>query len=343
VSAPPQTLRLRGWLEGRPLLGPETVHLDIANACDSACITCWNHAPDLARPKSAEWKRQRMQPELFERLIDELAAAGVERIILSGGGEPFAHPEIDRFIDRVKEKGLRLTVITGGTRCDFARLAEQGVDQLLLNLASATSATYAAVHPGQPLATFERLVEGARRMAGRVNLVQVINRINFRELPAMVELAAEVGARCSFKVGDLPPGTERHALSTAERTLLSDELIPAARRLSHARSVKQNLDAFADQLAGQGRPGPVARCFAGYLYSRIGLDGTVHFCCAHVEVGSAAARPFNEVWSSEEYARLRQRIARGERFPACARCGKHDMNFAAARALEALRAQEELP
>jgi MoaA/NifB/PqqE/SkfB family radical SAM enzyme len=344
-------VRLRGFLEQRPLLGPETVHVDVANACDLACITCWNHAPDLAAPKSADWKGRRMSLALFERVSRELAAAGVERIILSGGGEPFAHPDIDTFIERTKALGLRLTVITNGTRCDFERLRRQGVDQVLLNIASATPATYAAYHGGkgadqdasQNEATFHRLVEGARRLEGRVNLVQVVNNVNFRELPEMVDLAADLGTRCSFKLGAVPPGTERHALSAGDRQELLTRLIPKARETARARRVKQNLDAFELHLEGEPRRLLEAPCFAGYLYSRISIDGTVFFCCENVMAGNVATQNFGDVWASAEYAELRRRIHHGERFPGCARCGKHDMNFGAALALEALRGRGDVP
>lgn len=345
MSGAPERLeeRLRGWSERRPRLGPETVHVDVANACNLRCVTCWNHAAGLAAPKSPEWKRLRMAPELFERAVDGAAALGAERIIVSGGGEPFTHPEIESLLAHVKSRGLRLTVITNGTLCSFERLAALGVDQLLLNLASATPQTYARYHPGEPPRTFERLLEGARSLAGKVNLVQVVNHANADEVPRMVELAAGIGARCSFKVGDAPAGTERWALSAPEVAGLLAEGIPKARKRAKRLGVKTNLDAFADQLgdpAGRARP---AHCFAGYLYARVWVDGTVFFCCEHVPVGSLATASLAEIWGSREHQAVRDRLHAGEWLPGCGRCGKHDLNFAALRALQALRAEGRLP
>ncbi len=325
--------RLRGYLQGRPLAGPQTVHIDIANACDLACITCWNHAPELASPKSAEWKRQRIDRGLFERAVDEVAVAGAERVILGGGGEPFTHPDIEHFVERVKTRGLKLTLITNGKRCDFDRLAELGVDQVLLNLASATPPTYAAYHAGEPEQTFARLVDGARRMRGAVNLVQVINWVNAHELPQMIEVAAEVGARCSFKLADAPRGTERHALQPEDRLRLLEAEIPRARERAKALQVRHNLDAFAEQLKGFGRAIAPGSCLAGYLYSRIWLDGRIHFCCEQIEVGDLRDGSFQSQWLGERYQKIRDRLRAGGAFPGCARCGKFDMNFAAARAL----------
>lgn len=330
--------RFRGYLEGLPRTGPETVHIDVTNACNLDCVTCWNYGPTLSAPKDTRWKRQRIDPAVFAQVLGEVAASGVERIVLSGGGEPFTHPDIEDFIARVKRLGLRLTVISNGTLVDFDRLRGLGVDQLLLNLASATPESYVAYHPNQGPETFHRLVAGVERLRGvtAVNLVQVINGLNAHELVPMVELAHRLGARSSFKVGDVPAGTEHFSLTPGQRAWLVDEGIPAARKAAKRLGVRHNLEAYARQLLGQAE-GALPDCFAGYLYSRISVDGRVFFCCAHLEAGHVQEGPFEVVWRSPRYQALRERLRRREPFPACARCGKHDMNFAAERELAALR------
>ena len=338
-------LRFKGWLEGVPLTGPETVHIDVTNACNLDCVTCWNYGPALSTPKSVAWKRQRIDPDFFLRVLNEVCATGVERIVISGGGEPFTHPELPRLLGEVKKRKLRLTLISNGTLCDFHELRELGVDQLLLNMASASPNTYAAYHPNQPPETFHRLVAGVEVLRGvtAVNLVQVINGLNAHELPAMVDLAHRLGARSSFKVGDVPTGTERYALTPLQREWLFETGIPAARRrvkeLGHV--VKHNLDAFEQQLRGQ-HDGPLPACFAGHLYSRVSVEGRLYFCCAHIEAGHLQEGSFEEVWRSPKYQALREQVKRGQMFPACARCGKHDMNFAAEKELKALQAEGAL-
>ncbi|MBE2249135.1 MAG: radical SAM protein [Myxococcus sp.] len=335
--------RFRGFLEQKVRAGPETVHVDVTNVCNLDCVTCWNYGGSLDAPKTIAWKRQRIDPVVFHRVLAEVAEAGAERIVLSGGGEPFTHPDIEGFIGAVKQKGLRLTVITNGTLCDFARLKALGVDQLLLNVASASPETYVAYHPNQPKETFHRLVEGCRTLRGRtaVNMVQVINGLTAHEVVAMVELAAEVGARVSFKVGDLPQGTAHFALTAAQREALLAEGLPAARKTAKHLGVRHNLDAFERQLRGVKEQQPP--CFAGYLYSRISVDGRVFFCCAHIDAGHLNEGPFAQVWRSPRYDAVRQTLHRGGSFAACQRCGKHDMNVAAQRELDVLLSEGALP
>jgi len=340
-----QRQRLLGFVERRPRLGPETVHIDIVNACNLDCVTCWNYAPGLAAPKSEAWKQQRMDAATFVRVLGEVAASGAERIIISGGGEPFMHPQIHEFIAAAKARGLVLTIISNGTLCDFERLAEQGVDQMLINMSSASTESYLAYHPNQGEDAFERLIAGVASVRGRIgiNLVQVINALNAHEIVAMVELAARMGARASFKLGDTPPGTEVCALDGAQKRALLDIAMPAATERARRLQVRHNLDAFAEQLARTIGPQVDATpptCFAGYLYSRVFVDGRVFFCCEHIEVGHIEHANFGQIWSAEPYEAVRRRLDEGRRYPGCARCGKYDMNFTAARQYARLQAQE---
>ena len=335
--------RFRGYLEQKVRTGPETVHIDVTNVCNLDCVTCWNYGGSLDTPKTIAWKRQRIEPAVFHRVLNEVVETGTERIVISGGGEPFTHPDIESFILAVKAKGLRLTVITNGTLCDFTRLRELGVDQLLLNVASASPETYVAYHPNQPKETFQRLVDGCRtlRDVTAVNMVQVINGLTAHEVVAMVELAADVGARVSFKVGDLPKGTQHFALTSAQRETLLAEGLPAARKTAKHLGVRHNLDAFEKQLRGVKEEQP--SCFAGYLYSRVSVDGRVFFCCAHIDAGHVNDGPFSQVWKSPRYDAVRQTLHRGGTFAACQRCGKHDMNVSAQRELDAMLAEGALP
>ena len=336
---PDQQARLQGYLAQRPALGPETVHIDLINACNLNCVTCWNYAPGLATAKPASWKAQRMEASVFARVLAEVAATGAQRIILSGGGEPFVHPRIHDFIGAVKAKGLTLTVISNGTLCDFDRLADLQVDQMLINMSSASAPTYVAYHPNQAEASFHQLTQGLASVRGRIaiNLVQVINTLNAHELVDMLDLASQVGTRVSYKLGDTPPGTQSLALEPSQRHQLINDVIPRAIQRAKQLGVKHNLPAFADQLSqhtGQTQP---PACFAGYLYSRVYVDGRVFFCCEHIDVGHIDEAPFAEIWASPRYDAVRQRLHQGQSYPGCARCGKHDMNFTAAGQLAKLQ------
>ena len=46
----PAKQRLQSLDDGVVRLGPQTVHLDITNSCNTDCVTCWDHSPHLLAP-----------------------------------------------------------------------------------------------------------------------------------------------------------------------------------------------------------------------------------------------------------------------------------------------------
>ena len=49
--------RLALYLAGELPPGPELVHIDVTNACNLDCVTCWNYSPHLLAPKAGAWQR----------------------------------------------------------------------------------------------------------------------------------------------------------------------------------------------------------------------------------------------------------------------------------------------
>src|SRR5262245_45740497 len=102
---------LEGIRAERPIAGPQTLHIDITNGCNTNCITCWDHSPFLKIGRSNAWKRQRADAAAVEGLLDDvIGLGGLKAVIVSGMGEPFTHPDVYRILAAVKDRGLHLTV-----------------------------------------------------------------------------------------------------------------------------------------------------------------------------------------------------------------------------------------
>jgi MoaA/NifB/PqqE/SkfB family radical SAM enzyme len=335
---------------GSPPAGPRTVHIDVTNACNAACITCWDHSPLLAEARPAAWKKRRFELAAFTALVDDLAALGtVRNIILSGMGDPLVHPDIHEMIDRVKAHGWHLTVMTNLIAADIERLARARVDQFLVGVHGATPRAYAAFHPGWDEREFFTLCAHLRRLAttpAKVRHVQVINRDTAHEVVDMVRFGAQFRAeRVNFKLASLAGGTEACRITDEQRAWLRDHAIPEARELAARLGVATNLDLFAQQV-GAGLDGdasatvPIAEigCFMGHVYTRITASLDVLYCCnTEVRVGSLAEASFSELWRGGAWQQLRDRLRRGDYLEGCQRCGKFEQNAAwSRRAREAL-------
>lgn len=333
---PAAQARLASLADGIVRLGPRTVHLDVTNACNARCITCWDHSPHLLRPHPAEWRSRMLEPAFVRRLLDELAAlGGLEEVIVSGMGDPLVHPHIDEILAAIKQRRLRLTVLSNLLAADVERVLALGVDQILIGIHAASPETYRAFHPGWGRQEWDRLMHALARchQAGRrCKHVHVICAVNAHELVGMIELGARFGAeQVSYKLAALAGGTERVRLGEAARRWLLAEGIGLAEATASRHGVRHNLDLLRTQLAAGGEAtAEMAEvgCWLGYDYARITVDGDVLFCCSpEVKVGNALAPgAFTRLWQGPAWQELRARVARGELFPACNRCGKLNQN-----------------
>lgn len=328
--------KLAGIDVGHPLTGPETVHVDITNGCNTNCITCWDHSPLLRVGRSSAWKRSRVEARAVEDLLDDLGElGGLRAVIVSGMGEPFTHPDVYRILEAVKARGLHLTVITNLVAADAARILSIGVDQLLIGIHAASEAAYRAFHPSFQSDEWQRLHRMLEAFAGagrRYKHVQVICGTNAEELADMVRIAHRYRAeQVNFKLASLKEGTEACRIGDEQRARLVSEHVPEARALAAELGVTTNLDVFARQLdAGGAATAPIAEvgCFMGYVYARVLVDGTVLYCCnTDVRVGTlASGARFSDLWRGPAWAALRERMRRGEYFASCDQCGKLNQN-----------------
>lgn len=328
--------RLQSLVDGAPRLGPETVHIDLTNACNTDCITCWDHSPLLEEPRAVAWKRQRADAGFVGELLDDIQSLeGLEAVILSGMGEPFTHPAIYEILADVKRRDLHVTVITNLAAADPERVLALDVDELLIGIHGASEASYLAFHPSFSPAHWQRLHDGLERFraAGRrYKHVQVICEVNARELANMIALAHRYPAKqVNFKLASLKRGTERARITDEQRRWLLDEGIDAALARAEELEVAHNLDVFRAQVeTGADNTAPIDEigCFLGFHYSRITVERTVLYCCnTEVVVGQLdEGVRFSDLWRSERWASLRAHLKAGGFFPGCEQCGKLNQN-----------------
>lgn len=330
---------LSGALEGRPLCGPSTVHIDITNACNAACITCWDHSPLLDEGRSASWKKQRLSFSDYREIAEQLVEMGsVQSLILSGMGDPLANSDVYRMIGHAKAQGWHVTLLSNLLAADIDQLAASEVDQILVGVHGATPTSYTAFHPGWTEAHFSTLCRYLRVLSRAGTLcrhVQVINRDNVEDLVAMTTFGKRFGAeRVNYKLASLYGGTEACSITEAQRDWLLAEGIAAARAQADALGVKTNLDLFEAQVrASLGHfrattPIEDVGCFMGYVYTRITVEKQVLYCCnTEVSVGYLGDESFGSLWYGDTWQQLRGGFRAGNYKKGCDKCGKFEQNL----------------
>lgn len=176
-----------------PLRRLPLVTLYVTERCNSRCVSCdyWRHG------------RGDMGLDAVERLLPDLAQLGTQVVLLSGG-EPLLNPEWAPIAGLLKENGIEVWLLTSGlSLAKHARRAADLFDSITVSLDGADRETYRAI---RGLDAFDKVCEGidAAAVHGLPPGIRVtLQRANYRQLPALVDLAKRIGARgISFLAAD---------------------------------------------------------------------------------------------------------------------------------------------
>jgi len=340
---------------------PLHLHIETTTRCNAACITCAKgYGPYYA---------EELDRAVFERIERELFPAA-RLVNLTGSGEPLMARRFDEFYEGAARAGARVYLVTNATLLTTGRLekfARRPTD-LIASIDGARRETFEAI---RRRVSFDRVIEALRfykklrdiypDSGSTLGINFVAMRRNIEELPALVDLAAELGARfiavLDFATGDVPPEIAAEHLShhpeianrafdeAAERArergialLLPPKYAPAAAPspraslLAHLRNVRR-------LLPERGRfP---KRCPDPWMTALVSTSGLVHPCCASRRVmGDLSRQSFEEIWNGRRYRWFRRRINSFLPPPECRLCnqlwGINAGNPSAARSHEGL-------
>ena len=310
------------------------LYIEVTTACNLNCQTCIRHS--WVDP-SAHMKR-----ETFERILADLPAfPALDQVVLTSFGEPLVHPRILEIIEKLRERGLMVTLGTNGLLLDdrIAReLVRLGVSQVVVSIDGIQPDTYADVRGAQlaeVLENIQRLNE-AKRQAGAVQptlgVEFVAMKSNVAELDSLAELAGRLGVARAVVSNVLPYTAEMNAeklygyepiapLKSGGWPVRSDAWmkwgITELPRMHwggepHCRFVH-------DYAIVIGWDGGVSPCYAlSHSYHYYTIDGIEKEVRRHT-FGNVHQSSLADIWMSEEYTRYRSAV-RAFHFPSCPDC-----------------------
>jgi MoaA/NifB/PqqE/SkfB family radical SAM enzyme len=304
------------------------VTLYLTERCNSRCISCdyWRHG------------RADMNLESVTRLLPSLAQLRT-RVVLISGGEPLLNPEWAEIAELLRESGLKLWLLTSGLAlAKHARRVSQVFDAITVSLDGTNPETYAAI---RGLDAFDIVCRGIRAAASAgapVSVRVTVQRANYRQLPAFVELARQAGAQqVSFLAVDVAnPHAFGRVDDFAADLALQPQDLPVLEQIlcslerDHAEDFRSAFIAetplklrrihryFSAVCGADGYP-PV-RCNVPEFSAVIGATGRVSPC--FFIPGPPAALwqdDLGEVLNGDSMIALREDIRAGAR-PECTRC-----------------------
>jgi MoaA/NifB/PqqE/SkfB family radical SAM enzyme len=254
-------------------------------------------------------------------------------------GSGVLNPEWADIAELLRESGQKLWLLTSGlSLAKHAQRAGQLFDAITVSLDGIDRETYSAI---RGLDAFDKVCAGIKAAADTGIAVAVrvtVQRANFRQLPALVELARQLGARqISFLAVDV---ANSHAFGRAENfgsglALVEDDLSALDQVLC---DMERNYDAefrsrfiaesprrlrrmhqYFAAVCGLSRY-PSVRCNAPELSAVIGATGQVSPCFFISGPAQSTCRDgLEDALNSDSMAGLRHDIRAGGR-PECARC-----------------------
>jgi heme b synthase len=163
---------------------------EVTRTCNLSCVHC--RAAAIDKPYANEFSTQECLG-----LLDEVVSFASPIIILTGG-EPLLRPDIVEIAAYGTAKGLRMVLATNGTLLDgetSRRLRDSGIQRVSISIDGATAESHDRFR--QMEGAFAGALRGMAflKEAGlEFQINTTISRVNLEELPAIQNLAVELGA-----------------------------------------------------------------------------------------------------------------------------------------------------
>jgi len=285
---------------------PRTMEFFLSNVCNHACTGCHSRYMHKNEVQFLDFAK-------LKEVVNDVAELGVEGIEISGGGEPLMYPQIIPAIAFMRSKGLKVGMFSNGSLLT-GELSDFLVQNLLfirVALDAGNAETYKKIHGrddfGKLSDNLKSLVKRKTELASArgetagnggglatIGAKYLVSTKNWKELPAAVELAREIGLDyLQFK------------------PLRGSKFTLEAETLDQARAVVRQIEETGDEkfqvFGSLGKTRPAGRCFLNPIHPVIDAAGDLYLCAffhhrkeSH-RIGNINNQSFPEIWYSERH------------------------------------------
>lgn len=325
---------------GTPLRSPVEAYFEVANRCNSKCVTC----PLTFSPQE---EAKQLSLAEFQALVDQLP--DLRRAVMQGIGEPLLNRELAPMIRYLKARGVYVVFNTNAallTRRRQVELIDSGLDELRVSIDGSTPETYLKVR-GIPVfdrvvANVAEMVRTKQRLGARtphLSFWVTGMRENLPELPGVIDLAARIGVeevylqRMVFGFGQQGLAKEEQSIFHGYRAE-AEAIIDDAERRAVAQGVSfRGAGALSPRESLIDRPPmdePWRACSRPLRLAYITAQGNALPCCIapftdapyeSITLGNYLRDGIDAVWHGEAYRQFRERLYSANPPPSCRNCG----------------------
>jgi radical SAM protein with 4Fe4S-binding SPASM domain len=321
---------------------PTALQVEITAACNLRCAMCLvRYRPPVNKLAGA------MPLELFRRIIDGVPA--LRRLTLQGLGEPLLCPDLLPMIRLASARGIAVGFNSNATlltRAMAGQLVAAGLDWLHVSLDGADADTYESIREGGRFAQVVQNLAGlidAKLAAGSttpwIRVVFVAMRRNVAQLPALVELLADLGVpelrvqNLSHTFSDTDPAGAYQQI----REYASEEAVWTGADQEAAAAAYREATRTASRLGVRLRlpanePHPLRGCSWPWDSAYVTSTGVVQPCCMvmgedRVRLGDVSQTGFADIWAGPAYQEFRRRMRSDDPPEVCRGCALYQGTF----------------
>jgi AdoMet-dependent heme synthase len=287
---------------------PLSVQVDLTYRCNERCVHCYLDHDDHGEMTTAEIKD----------LLDQMAAAGVFYLTLSGG-EIMMRRDFFEILEHARRRTFCVRLKTNAVlirRKEAQRLREVGVESIQISIYSHQAEVHDAITkmPG----SLRRSVEGAlllRSEGLHVRFANVLMTENSADYQGVRALAAEVGASCTLDPTVTP-------MMDGDRSILKLNVDQSTlQQVFRDSTLVGDVEEFcapptgADEDALNSLP-----CSAGHTACYVSPYGDVYPCVQFpLSCGNVRRQKFADIWrDSPQFNEVRSIHLRD--MPSCSQC-----------------------
>lgn len=312
--------RVNAWLKGENP-PPITVELDMTNLCNHRCPECsgW-YFQDRSRGS--------LSFALAEKIVRQLAKAGVRGIIFTGGGEPLCHPDVTRIVKLSHCLGLDIGFITNGSliTAKEAEVLLKCCTWLRVSLDGASEELFRRVH-GLDGDAFRGVISNIRL------LVQKKKALNSRTTIGVGYLTADYTSPEMLKAAKLCRSLKVDYLQFRPMQIHSNGGFSYHRGDIAAdinKCMKESGDGFKvlyskhkyDMMRYKDYGRNYGKCYGHQFAAVVGADAKMYLCC-HMRgnkkycIGDLKKNTFKEIWDSGRRRKVAENIDFNDCVPLC--------------------------
>jgi MoaA/NifB/PqqE/SkfB family radical SAM enzyme len=320
---------------------PVCLYLEVTNRCNLLCTTCPRTYVELEPPTDMSW-------ELFTSIVDQ--ASDLARAVLHGVGEPMLVADLPRMVKYLKDRGVYVLFNTNGTvlsERNGRALIDAGLDELRVSLDASNRESFKAIRGRDYFGRITRNVRAFRELQEReghtkpqVSIWLTGLKETVEELPAFVEVAAEIGVKEVYlqrlvffdesAIGKARPDQALFESLTEGEAAYLREAEDLARSLGLTFSASGAATEPGLSLKGSVDGSPWSLCRRPWSLMYFTANGRALPCCIapfsqhgyeNYTLGDAGRQSLPEIWNGPAYREFRAALLSDQPPKSCANCG----------------------